>query len=164
MGKVRKGWHEAGGLKGRNHRLINRFVILRQSNASTSMHIVARHLEFLFSEALQVKLCILINPSSSCRVFVCCSRLASEKVQTIRQSLLSYISEALDHAPSLIIFDDLDSIILSTSDSEGFQPSTSMSAMSEFLTDMIDEYEVITLLWFPCSLARKANVLYYGFM
>ncbi|XP_022142454.1 peroxisome biogenesis protein 1 isoform X2 [Momordica charantia] len=74
-------------------------------------------------------------------VFVCCSRLASEKVQTIRQSLLSYISEALDHAPSLIIFDDLDSIILSTSDSEGFQPSTSMSAMSEFLTDMIDEYE-----------------------
>ncbi|XP_022954952.1 peroxisome biogenesis protein 1 isoform X1 [Cucurbita moschata] len=74
-------------------------------------------------------------------VFVCCSRLASEKVQTIRQSLLNYISEALDHAPSLIVFDDLDSIILSTSDSEGFQPSTSTSAITEFLTDVIDEYE-----------------------
>lgn len=74
-------------------------------------------------------------------VFVRCSRLASEKAQTIRQSLLNYISEALDHAPSLIVFDDLDSIILSTSDSEGFQPSTLMSAITEFLTDMIDEYE-----------------------
>ncbi|XP_038894073.1 peroxisome biogenesis protein 1 isoform X2 [Benincasa hispida] len=74
-------------------------------------------------------------------VFVCCSQLASEKVQTIRQSLLNYVSEALEHAPSLIVFDDLDSIILSTSDSEGSQPSTSMSAMTEFLTDMIDEYE-----------------------
>lgn len=74
-------------------------------------------------------------------VFVCCSQLASEKVQTIRQSLLNYISEALEHAPSLIVFDDLDSIILSTSDSEGSQPSTLKSAITEFLTDMIDEYE-----------------------
>ncbi|KAE8653680.1 peroxisome biogenesis protein 1 isoform X1 [Cucumis sativus] len=74
-------------------------------------------------------------------VFVCCSQLASEKVQTIRQSLLNYVSEALEHAPSLIVFDDLDSIILSTSESEGSQLSASMSAITEFLIDMIDEYE-----------------------
>lgn len=111
-----------------------------------------------------MKLRILINFLFSCRVFVSCSQLASEKAQTIRQSLLNYISEALDHAPSLIVFDDLDSIILSTSDSEGFQPSTSMSAITEFLTDVIDEYEVMTSLWFPCSSVCKVNILYYGFV
>ena len=58
---------------------------------------------------------------------------------------MNYVSEALEHAPSLIVFDDLDSIILSTSESEGSQLSASMSAITEFLIDMIDEYEVITL-------------------
>ncbi|XP_010274105.1 PREDICTED: peroxisome biogenesis protein 1 [Nelumbo nucifera] len=72
-------------------------------------------------------------------VFVSCSNLALEKTQTIRQSLSGYISEALDHTPSLVIFDDLDSIV-SSSDSEGSQLSSSTVALVEFLTDMMDEY------------------------
>ncbi|XP_059656844.1 peroxisomal ATPase PEX1 isoform X2 [Cornus florida] len=74
-------------------------------------------------------------------VFVCCSKLALEKSSTIRQALSGYISEALDHAPSVVIFDDLDNIITSSSDSEGSQPSSSIAALTEFLTDIMDEYE-----------------------
>ncbi|KAM4088196.1 hypothetical protein ACB094_07G052300 [Castanea mollissima] len=73
-------------------------------------------------------------------VFVCCSRLALEKASTIRQELSSHISDALDHAPSIIIFDDLDSIISFSSNLEGSQPSTSVVALMEFLTDIMDEY------------------------
>ena len=76
-------------------------------------------------------------------MFVCCSKLAVEKAQTIRQALSGYISEALDHAPSLVIFDDLDCIISSSSDSEGSQLSSSVTALTEFLTDIIDEYGVL---------------------
>lgn len=75
-------------------------------------------------------------------VFVCCSRLASEKSPTIRQILSGYISEALEHAPSVVIFDDLDSILASSSDSGGsHHPSLSLMALIEFLTDIMDEYE-----------------------
>ncbi|XP_065865705.1 peroxisomal ATPase PEX1 isoform X2 [Euphorbia lathyris] len=73
-------------------------------------------------------------------VFVGCSGLALEKASTMRQTISSCISEALDHAPSLVIFDDLDSIISSSSDSEGSQPSTSVVALTKFLTDVMDEY------------------------
>ncbi|CAK7356597.1 unnamed protein product [Dovyalis caffra] len=73
-------------------------------------------------------------------VFVSCSGLALDKASTIRQALSASISEALDHAPSLVIFDDLDTIVSSSSDSEGSQPSTSIVALTKFLTDFIDEY------------------------
>lgn len=73
-------------------------------------------------------------------IFVTCSRLASEKALIIQQELSSYISDALDHAPSVLIFDDLDCIISSSSDLEGSQPSTSVVALTQFLTDIIDEY------------------------
>ncbi|KAH7520809.1 hypothetical protein FEM48_Zijuj08G0185400 [Ziziphus jujuba var. spinosa] len=73
-------------------------------------------------------------------VFVSCSRLASEKALTIRHALSGYISEALDHAPSLVILDDLDSIISSSSDTEGSQPSGSVISLTEFLIDIMDEY------------------------
>ncbi|XP_002517570.2 peroxisome biogenesis protein 1 [Ricinus communis] len=74
-------------------------------------------------------------------VFVGCSALALEKASIIRQALSAYISEALDHVPSLIIFDDLDTIISSSSDGEGPpQPSTSVVALTKFLTDIMDEY------------------------
>ncbi|KAG7990266.1 hypothetical protein I3843_02G017200 [Carya illinoinensis] len=73
-------------------------------------------------------------------VFVSCSQLATEKASIIRQELSSYISDALDHAPSIVIFDDLDSIISSSSDLEGSQPSISVAALTEFLTDIMDEY------------------------
>ncbi|CAK9170048.1 unnamed protein product, partial [Ilex paraguariensis] len=74
-------------------------------------------------------------------IFVSCSRLTSEKSPTIRQALSGYLSEALDHAPSVVVFDDLDSIMLSFSESEGSQPSSSVVALTEFLTDIMDEYE-----------------------
>ncbi|WRX26680.1 ATPase [Theobroma cacao] len=73
-------------------------------------------------------------------IFICCSGLALEKPPTIRQALSSFVSEALDHAPSVVVFDDLDSIIQSSSDSEGSQPSASVVALTKFLTDIIDEY------------------------
>ncbi|XP_022723598.1 peroxisome biogenesis protein 1 isoform X2 [Durio zibethinus] len=73
-------------------------------------------------------------------IFICCSQLALEKHVTIRQALSSFISEALDHAPSVVIFDDLDSIIQSSSYSEGSQLSTSVVALTNFLTDIMDEY------------------------
>ncbi|KAK8608231.1 hypothetical protein V6N13_023658 [Hibiscus sabdariffa] len=73
-------------------------------------------------------------------IFISCSGLSLEKAPTIRQALSSSISEALDHAPSVVVFDDLDSVIQSSSDSEGSQPSTSVVALTKFLTEIIDEY------------------------
>ncbi|XP_075494974.1 LOW QUALITY PROTEIN: peroxisomal ATPase PEX1-like [Primulina tabacum] len=73
-------------------------------------------------------------------VFVSCSRLALEKSSTIHKALSSYVSEALDHSPSVIIFDDLDSIIAPSSDFEGSQSQTSSAALVEFFTDILDEY------------------------
>lgn len=73
-------------------------------------------------------------------VFVSCSGLTLDKASAIRQTLSASISEALDHAPSLVIFDDLDTIVSSSSDSEGSQPSTSVVALTKFLSDFIDEY------------------------
>lgn len=74
-------------------------------------------------------------------VFVYCSKLALEKSATIRQALSGYVSDALDHAPSVVIFDDLDSIISSSTDLEGSQPSSSVIELAQFLTDIMDEYE-----------------------
>lgn len=74
-------------------------------------------------------------------VLVSCSRLALEKPPNIRQALSGHISEALDHAPSVIVLDDLDSIIASSSDSEGYQSSSSSVSLTQYLTDIIDEYE-----------------------
>ncbi|KAH6832757.1 peroxisome 1 [Perilla frutescens var. hirtella] len=76
-------------------------------------------------------------------VFVSCSRLTLEKPSTIRQMLSSNISEALDHAPSVIILDDLDSLVASSSDLEGSQPSSSSAAIIEFLADLLDEARLL---------------------
>lgn len=76
-----------------------------------------------------------------CRIFVSCSKLALEKVPIIRQEIANHINEAINHAPSIVIFDDLDSIV-STHDSEGSQPSTSVAGLSDFLVDIMDEYGV----------------------
>ncbi|OVA14668.1 AAA+ ATPase domain [Macleaya cordata] len=73
-------------------------------------------------------------------MFLRCSMLALEKLHTIQEAISGYISEALDHSPSLVIFDDLDSIVSSSSDSEGSQHSSSITAFVEFLTDLMDEY------------------------
>ncbi|XP_026395273.1 peroxisome biogenesis protein 1-like isoform X1 [Papaver somniferum] len=73
-------------------------------------------------------------------VFVSCSSLALEKLPKIQEAISGYISEALDHSPSVVILDDLDSIVSSPSDSEGSQQSSSTIAFIEFLTDLMDEY------------------------
>ncbi|XP_043700585.1 peroxisome biogenesis protein 1 isoform X2 [Telopea speciosissima] len=73
-------------------------------------------------------------------VFISCSSLALEKASSIRHTLSSYISEALDHSPSLVFLDDLDSIFSSSLDSEGSQLSASTTALMEFLTDIMDEH------------------------
>ncbi|KAL4559145.1 hypothetical protein LXL04_031279 [Taraxacum kok-saghyz] len=75
-------------------------------------------------------------------VYVGCSKLASSKSQAIHQALSSYISEALDHAPSLIVLDDLDSIISSPNTSQDIHSSPSSTLLLEFLTGILDEYEV----------------------
>ncbi|KAJ4980645.1 hypothetical protein NE237_031482 [Protea cynaroides] len=72
-------------------------------------------------------------------VFISCSSLSLEKASSIRQTLSGYISEALDHAPSLVFLDDLDSMFSSSVDSEGSQLSASVTALVEFLTDIMDE-------------------------
>ncbi|KAK7251956.1 hypothetical protein RIF29_35585 [Crotalaria pallida] len=72
-------------------------------------------------------------------VFVSCSKLALEKVPIIRQELADHVTEALNHAPSIVIFDDLDSVI-STPDSDGSQPSVSVAGLTDFLVDIMDEY------------------------
>ncbi|KAK7400710.1 hypothetical protein VNO78_11984 [Psophocarpus tetragonolobus] len=72
-------------------------------------------------------------------VFVSCSKLALEKVPVIRQELSNHVTEALNHAPSVVIFDDLDSII-STPDTEGSLPSMSAAGLTDFLVDIMDEY------------------------
>ncbi|KAK1427175.1 hypothetical protein QVD17_15858 [Tagetes erecta] len=74
-------------------------------------------------------------------VYVGCSRLASSKSQTIQQAVSSYISEALDHAPSLVVLDDLDSIIASPNNSEDHHSSSSSTVLMEFLIGILDEYE-----------------------
>ncbi|CAN7069002.1 unnamed protein product [Brassica rapa subsp. trilocularis] len=73
-------------------------------------------------------------------ILVSCSALAMEKVQHIRQTLSSVIAEGLEHAPSVIILDDLDSIISSSSDNEGTQASNAITMLTKFLTDVIDDY------------------------
>ncbi|VFQ73984.1 unnamed protein product [Cuscuta campestris] len=74
-------------------------------------------------------------------VFISCSKLVLEKPSTIRLSLSNYISEALVHAPSVVILDDFDSIIAPSSDMERSQHSSSSAALIEFLADILDEYE-----------------------
>jgi len=77
----------------------------------------------------------------TCRVFITCSKLALEKSQTIRQAVTSYVSEALVHAPSIVIFDDLDNIVSFSPESDGPQPTNSASTV-KFFSDILDEYAV----------------------
>lgn len=70
-----------------------------------------------------------------------------EKPSAIRQVLSSHISEALDHAPSVVILDDLDNLVASSSDLDGPQPSSSSAALIEFIADILDEYEVSLLCY-----------------
>ncbi|XP_042377696.1 peroxisome biogenesis protein 1-like isoform X1 [Zingiber officinale] len=72
-------------------------------------------------------------------IFISCSKLALEKSLTVRQAISEYISEALSCSPSIVIFDDLDNII-SFSSGEGSQPSSSATALVNYVIDIVDEY------------------------
>lgn len=71
-------------------------------------------------------------------VFVKCSELASEQAEVVRDVLWRAVSEALDHTPSVLVLDDLDSAISSSSDSEASEHSRSAMGLAEFLADLID--------------------------
>ncbi|URD80161.1 Peroxisome biogenesis factor 1, N-terminal [Musa troglodytarum] len=73
-------------------------------------------------------------------VYISCSKLALEKRQTVRQAISGYISEALGSSPSIIIFDDLDNVISFSSDDEGYQPSSSATALVNLFINILDEY------------------------
>lgn len=74
-------------------------------------------------------------------VFVNCSKLTAEKQSTIRQAISGYIAEAFECVPSILIFDDLDSLVSSSSNLEGSQQSASSAELTQFLVDILDEYE-----------------------
>lgn len=78
----------------------------------------------------------------SCRIFVRCSLFAQEKSSVICHKISGLLTEALSHAPSVVVFDDLDSIIQSSLESEGSQFSSSTVELMEFLSGILDEYGV----------------------
>lgn len=80
-----------------------------------------------------------------CRIFVRCSLFAQDKASIIRHKISSFITEALSHAPSVVVFDDLDSIIQTSLESEGSQFSSSTVELTEFLSGILDEYGVPSL-------------------
>ncbi|KAJ4773336.1 hypothetical protein LUZ62_063044 [Rhynchospora pubera] len=72
-------------------------------------------------------------------VYIDCSKL-EENGTKIRQSISDYLSDALIHAPSVVIFDNLDEIISNPSDSaEG--RSEASNSFTKYLAELIDEYK-----------------------
>lgn len=71
-------------------------------------------------------------------VFVRCSELSGEQADAVREVLSSSMSEALDHAPSIIVLDDLDSVISFSAGSEGSESSGSAIGLAEYLADLMD--------------------------
>jgi SpoVK/Ycf46/Vps4 family AAA+-type ATPase len=74
------------------------------------------------------------------RVIMSCGELVGGEAEMIRRVLEDAIAEAVDHAPSLIILDDLDGLI--PGGSEGPEPATTVVALAEFLGDLMDLYQV----------------------
>ncbi|KAJ3688752.1 hypothetical protein LUZ61_017916 [Rhynchospora tenuis] len=72
-------------------------------------------------------------------VYIDCSELG-EKDTKIRQSISDYLSDALIHAPSIVIFDNLHEIISNPSDSAEGRSELSNS-FTIYLTELIDEYK-----------------------
>ncbi|CAO2177330.1 unnamed protein product [Urochloa humidicola] len=70
-----------------------------------------------------------------------CSKLALGKAKETRQAIEDSISEALLHSPSIIIFDDLDSVISVSSDPQVPQSSSSSDSLVRYLADIMDEYK-----------------------
>jgi hypothetical protein len=73
------------------------------------------------------------------RVIMRCGELVGGEAEMIRRVLEDAVAEAVDHAPSLIILDDLDGLI--PGGSEGPEPATTVVALAEFLGDLMDLYQ-----------------------
>eukprot|EP00250_Pteridium_aquilinum_P022401 c25371_g1_i3 orf=160-3567(+) len=76
------------------------------------------------------------------KVIVKCAKLVGEQAQAIRAAIEEAVFEALQHAPSLIILDDLDMAIPSNLNSENSEPSTSSVVLSEYLSDLLDTFRL----------------------
>nr|CAB3481710.1 unnamed protein product [Digitaria exilis] len=76
------------------------------------------------------------------RIYRDCSKLALGKAKETRQAIEDSISEALLHSPSIIIFDDLDSLISASSDPQVSQSSSSSDSLVRCFADIMDEYKV----------------------
>ncbi|XP_062195469.1 peroxisomal ATPase PEX1-like [Phragmites australis] len=74
-------------------------------------------------------------------IYIECSKLALGKAKETRQTIEDSISEALLHSPSIIIFDDLDSVISVSSDPQVSQSSSSSDSLVRYLADIMDEYK-----------------------
>lgn len=59
----------------------------------------------------------------------------------IRGVLQDAVLEAVHHAPSLIILDDLDSL-LSAAESDGPEPGVAVLSIAEYLADLMDLCQV----------------------
>ncbi|BBN13818.1 peroxin-1 [Marchantia polymorpha subsp. ruderalis] len=71
------------------------------------------------------------------RVVVRCTELVGEQAMRIRGVLQDAVLEAVHHAPSLIILDDLDSL-LSAAESDGPEPGVAVLSIAEYLADLMD--------------------------
>lgn len=79
---------------------------------------------------------------SKSRIYRDCSKLALGKAKETRQAIEDSISEALLHSPSIIIFDDLDSLISVSSDPQVSHSSSSSDSLVRYFADIMDEYKV----------------------
>lgn len=68
--------------------------------------------------------------------------LASENSQTIQKTITAYLHDALVHSPSLVIFDDIDKLVPSSSELEESQSFNSIDQLVGFFTRFLDEYGV----------------------
>ncbi|XP_014757702.1 peroxisome biogenesis protein 1 isoform X2 [Brachypodium distachyon] len=72
-------------------------------------------------------------------VYVACSKLAIENNKNQLQAIADCIYEAIVHFPSILVFDDLESLISFSSENKKSQ-SSNPSAIVKYLVDVLDDY------------------------
>lgn len=72
-------------------------------------------------------------------VYVACSKLAIENNKNQLQAIADCIYEAIVHFPSIVVFDDLESLISFSSENKKSQ-SSNPSAIVKYLVDVLDDY------------------------
>uniref|UniRef100_A0A0E0QM99 Peroxisomal ATPase PEX1 n=1 Tax=Oryza rufipogon TaxID=4529 RepID=A0A0E0QM99_ORYRU len=74
-------------------------------------------------------------------IYIDCSKLTVGKAKETKQTIEDSISEALLHAPSVILFDDMDNVVSVSSDPQAPQSSSSSDSIVRYLADIMDEYK-----------------------